>query len=520
MGIYTITARSKQPMAKLFAVFCLLASVYTFGSALELSSGSLAEIKLWIKVQYLGMPFLPPLNLLLILYFLGMAPYVKRYLRWILFIMPTITVALVMTNDLHHFYYRAIELRPGIDMLKVDLNVGPWYIIQGAFTFGCMVGGAFLLLLRWNSMKSSYRLPFFTMLTGLLLPIAGDFAYLSNKTPDGMDPIPVLMAVTSGLYMWALGSKGLFNVAPIAREILFESMGDGVIVLDVEDRLVDYNPAAAAVLPELSSAVIGRRLERLWSLHTDEPFIGAEEKRSEHGTSETSDLVGSQELLWRVRGQAYYYHMRSSIVRKKNGQRSGKLIVMIDVTQRVRLQQQLKELAYHDGLTGIYNRVHFLHLSEALLVDSLAEGKPISFVLFDIDHFKRVNDSFGHDVGDQALLHVVEICREELRSEDVFARYGGEEFVVAMPGLGLAEATAAAHRLRSAIAAKPMSSPQQPLAITASFGVAVSGAKPPGSAESAAGELQRLLKAADGALYAAKYEGRDTVRAAEGEEPA
>ncbi|SFF19867.1 PAS domain S-box-containing protein/diguanylate cyclase (GGDEF) domain-containing protein [Paenibacillus catalpae] len=507
MGIYVVSNRSKQAMAKTFIALCFLSAVYIFGSALELSAGTLAEVKFWIAVEYFGMPFLPPVSLMLIMHFLGMDRFLKKRMRLLMYLMPLITLVLVITNDLHHFYYRSIELHTSAAIHKVELNAGPWYIIQGGYTFGCMIGGVALLLLYWNRMRSSYRLQHITMLIGLLLPIIGDFLYLGNMTPAGMDPIPVIMAVTAALYMWGLVSKGMLNVAPVARDTLFESMSDAVLVLDRNNRLVDFNPAAAAVLPELTSFTLGQPIEPLLKLHTDLSMLDFNAEADE------DEPRIYDEIKWTVGEQSYYYQIRSSFIRKKNGPETSKLIVMIDVTERVRLQEQLRVMAYHDGLTGIFNRIHFIQLSEALLHQSAMQDEPLALMLFDIDHFKQINDAFGHDVGDRALLHVVEACRQLLRPEDVFGRYGGEEFVVAMPGITREEAEAAAHRIRSEIAAQSMvaAASERPLSVTASFGVAMAGA----GCKKEGGGINKLLKAADNALYEAKNSGRNTVRLAD-----
>ncbi|MFF2092306.1 histidine kinase N-terminal 7TM domain-containing protein [Paenibacillus sp. NPDC058174] len=525
MGIYVLTNRSKQSMSKTFIALSLFSAIYVFGTALELSAESLEEIKLWIKVEYWGLPFLPPISLLLIMQFLGMERYLKPPLRIGLFVMPVVTVLLVMTNDFHHFYYRSVEISRTASFLKVDLVAGPWYIIQGGYTFGCMFGGVVLLLLYWNRMKSSYRLQHVTMLVGLLLPIAGDFAYLGNLTPEGIDPIPVIMTITSAMYMYALAGKGLMNVAPIARDNLFESMGDGVLVLDMENRLVDYNPAAASVITKLTANSIGHSIEPLWRMHTDALLLDPREEELESSARDVS-AIQEEEVLWMLDGQAYYYQIRSSIVRKKGGQENGKLIVLIDVTERVQLQEKLRYLAYHDGLTGVYNRSHFIQLSEKLLDEAVSANEPLAILLFDIDHFKRINDGYGHDVGDKALLHVVELCRGLLRSEDIFARYGGEEFVIAMPGLSLYEAAAAAQSIRAAIAAQPLvltamsqlqPQPQPPpvVSITASFGVAVASSI---GLSGGGVTVSQTLSAADRALYEAKNSGRNTVRMASGDD--
>ncbi|MFD2330753.1 histidine kinase N-terminal 7TM domain-containing protein [Cohnella sp. GCM10020058] len=527
MGIYALSGRSKVSMVKTFVAFSLLASVYTFGSALELSAGSLEEIKLWIKVQYLGLPFLPPLNLLLVMYFLGMEKFLKRPLRIGFFVIPVITLVLVLTNGLHHLYYRDIVLRPDTLTPKADLIAGPWYLIAGAYTFGCMIGGAALLIVQWRR-KKAYRFQLVTLLIGLLLPLLGDFFYLGGLTPDGVDPIPVIMTLTSAFYMWALASRGLFHVVPIARDNLFESMRDGVLVLDMEDRLVDYNAAAAHILPELTATEIGNRLDRLLALHTGAGLLASDTGRE--GMARVSDGSDIREIPWTVEDRAYHYQVRTSVVRNPGGQVAGKLIVLIDITQRVQLQEQLRQMAYYDNLTGVYNRARFMNLGTAMLEEADEAGEPLAIVLFDIDYFKRINDTYGHDVGDQALLHIADICRRGLRTDDLFARYGGEEFAIAMPGLNAVRAESAAHRIRRELAAQALDVPGGQLRMTASFGIAstsegagrawaaaeVAAAADDGAPADSRAEmrLKRLLKQADLALYAAKSDGRDAVRVA------
>ncbi len=549
MSLYALSGRSKLATVKTFFVFSMMAAIYTFGAALELASDSLQEIQFWIKIEYLGMPFLPPLNLLIILSYLGMERYLRRDLQIAMFAIPVVTMLLVMTNEWHHLYYRDIVLRTGISGLKVDVIAGPWYIIQGAYTFACLIGGVILLLRSWRRMPS-YRLQLGTMLIGLILPLIGDFLYLGGLTPDGIDPIPVIMTITSALYLWALTSKGLFHVAPIARDNLFASMRDGVLVLDLDSRLVDFNPAAASMMPELSASVIGEPLHDLWQHHaTVEPVFCLEDSRvSDNGDADI------QEIQWQVGGKMFKYQIRSSTVRNQRGREAGRLIVLIDVTERARLQEELLQMAYYDGLTQIYNRAHFMKLSRAILSRAVLHREPLAFLLFDIDYFKRINDVFGHDIGDQALLHVVMVTRKALRPEDLFARYGGEEFAIAMPDMTPSEAEAAAQRIRTKLVAQPLVTPEGPLQITASFGIASVNSssrsrsetenEEDGGSEAVRtvapfnlqrsvelepiasdgeaeiwwdSELKRLLKMADRALYEAKRSGRDTIRVADEE---
>jgi diguanylate cyclase (GGDEF)-like protein len=181
--------------------------------------------------------------------------------------------------------------------------------------------------------------------------------------------------------------------------------------------------------------------------------------------------------------------------------------VMAMAIENQRLLQVTRRMAEVDGLTGVCNRRHFQVLLAREIERSLAAGAPLSLVLADIDHFKQVNDRYGHPAGDAALLHVARILSRRPRRSDVVARYGGEEFAVLLPGTTLEAAQALADELRREIEAAPASiGPGTPITVTASFGVAAlpdHGTREP-----------ELVGAADRALYRAKQGGRNRVELA------
>ncbi|MFC0250644.1 GGDEF domain-containing protein [Massilia consociata] len=167
-------------------------------------------------------------------------------------------------------------------------------------------------------------------------------------------------------------------------------------------------------------------------------------------------------------------------------------------------EQRLRELATTDSLTGLANRYAFL--GEAERAHSLARRlrQPVSLMMVDIDHFKKLNDRYGHAVGDAALRVFAQAAQSRLRAHDVLGRLGGEEFAVLMPATGLHDALEVAERLRVAVAAAALDAGGEPYGMTVSIGVAELA---PDEAVSAA--LQR----ADKALYAAKRQGRNRVEA-------
>ncbi|AIQ66016.1 hypothetical protein PSTEL_25760 [Paenibacillus stellifer] len=482
---------------KAFIVSSCASAIYTFAFAFELSSGSLSQISLWTKVEYIGMPFIAPSSLLMVLHFVGMDRLItKSRLIW-LYSIPCMTTALVWTNDYHHLFYRSIYLRTDSPAPLADIVMGPAYIVHGSFTFGCLLAGTVVMLYQWNRMKQVYRRQLVTLLLGLLLPTLGAFLYLIGLSPYNMDPVPIIMSITSTLYIWAILSRGMLTAAPIARGSLFESMRDGVLVMDRSDRLIDYNPAAAGMIRGLDASYIGHPLIRL--------FLTAGKDAVAY-VMEADPLVQEErELEWEKGDDICYYEIRSSPVRKRGGQIAGRMIMLIDVTERKRMQDKLRQLATTDSLTGICNRLHFMERSARELERRDTEGGNLSLALFDVDHFKSINDRYGHSCGDMALRHITEVCQGLLRQGDIFGRYGGEEFVLCLPDTPLEEAAKLADVLRAAVEVEGLRLPQGWISVTVSFGVVFAEPGKP---------LEELLKEADHALYASKRSGRNTVHLA------
>lgn len=191
----------------------------------------------------------------------------------------------------------------------------------------------------------------------------------------------------------------------------------------------------------------------------------------------------------------------------------GKLLLvslLMDITERTRseravqaLQDELRELSLHDALTGLYNR---RYLEETLARELTAAGRaghPVSLILADLDHFKAVNDTFGHLAGDEVLRVFGALIRRHARGSDICCRYGGEEFLLVFPGMAQENAVARAECLRAALAGSPVVFGTSLIPVSASFGVAAFPRDGLGGDE--------LIAAADGAMYAAKAAGRNCV---------
>ena len=183
--------------------------------------------------------------------------------------------------------------------------------------------------------------------------------------------------------------------------------------------------------------------------------------------------------------------------------RKGRIWLFNDVTAEVQQAEALRALAQTDALTGLANRRRFLEISEATLAGAEVGAASHAVLMLDIDHFKSVNDRFGHAVGDAVLRAVAGRCRAVLKAGDLPARLGGEEFAVLLANVERDEATAAAERLRAAVAATPVQVEAESVDVRISIGGTVMR---PGDAT-----VDTLLQRADAALYTAKRTGRNKV---------
>jgi diguanylate cyclase (GGDEF)-like protein len=173
-------------------------------------------------------------------------------------------------------------------------------------------------------------------------------------------------------------------------------------------------------------------------------------------------------------------------------------------------EEKYKRLSITDPLTGLFNRRHFYELAGTEFDRSSRHLRPMSLIIYDLDGFKDINDTFGHVAGDAALQHIASLSGNEIRKIDILARYGGEEFICLLPETGLQQAVLVAERMRRVIESHPLQQQGQPVAVTASFGVAASE-KTIEPCESYISHIQDIIKQADEALYAAKKSGKNRV---------
>jgi diguanylate cyclase (GGDEF)-like protein len=177
------------------------------------------------------------------------------------------------------------------------------------------------------------------------------------------------------------------------------------------------------------------------------------------------------------------------------------LALAAEVEQRLQLTEELRKLVTVDVLTGVFTRRHLFEVAEQEIRRHQRSNAPLAVLIMDLDHFKSINDQFGHAVGDQALKHFVSQAQTMLRSIDIFGRLGGEEFVIVLPETGLDGAWDVAERLRNGLCQQPLAMVGETILVEVSIGITLY--------RDSDGTFERTLSRADRALYDAKRRGRN-----------
>lgn len=273
-----------------------------------------------------------------------------------------------------------------------------------------------------------------------------------------------------------------------------EVSGDPVLITDPQGTITYVNAAFEELMGYSRSDVLGENPRCFKSGRQDSAFYRGMWEALERGKTFRGEFVNR-------RRDGTLIHLEQTItpVLDDHGEISHYVALGKDVTDRVRMEDEIRRVAHTDWLTGVANRLSVGTTLEAEVERSHRYGRPLSLIMFDLDHFKAVNDRYGHEAGDEVLKALARTVTTELRDADTLGRWGGEEFLIVVPETRLIGATALAEKLREAVAG--MSVPGVPL-VTASFGVA----------ELASGDSAKLLaRRADEAMYQAKQTGRDRV---------
>ncbi|MCB1889608.1 MAG: PAS domain S-box protein [Rhodocyclaceae bacterium] len=286
------------------------------------------------------------------------------------------------------------------------------------------------------------------------------------------------------------------------NELLLKSAGEGIFGVDTQGHCMFINPMALDLLGIDEATASNLPLRDLFELRHDDGSRCEGDACPIRQTLADGQTRKAEETL--VRGDGSTIAIRMTVTEmREGGERIGVEVVFQDISARRAMERELERLATTDPLTGVTNRRQFIERCEQELVRQKRFEDPVSLLMLDVDHFKRVNDTHGHAIGDEVLKHLCLLAGRELRRTDVFARLGGEEFAFLLTGSDLDGAMDFAHRFRALVEANPAPTDVGEVPLTISIGAA--------QARRQDRSADDLLRRADAALYGAKQGGRNQV---------
>jgi diguanylate cyclase (GGDEF)-like protein len=530
----------------LYSSLMLAVAIYALSYGVELNNAELPGMMWAVRAEYLGVTCIPALWLSLVFYYTGREKWVRPWRTYLLWVIPLIVLVAVYTNDLHHQFYTSISINQDGPFPMLNAGHGPVYWLHMAYSFVAFFGAAILLTRHLTSPHVLYRKQVVTLLIASLLTIVAVTLQIAGVTPiPGLDIIPFAMTCSGVILTWGVYNFRIIDVTPTARDVLFENLVDGVLVLDERDRLVDMNPKASRILALPPTAVGSPVLQILpepvrviyAGLNPDatnfdlalkncnechyEVSIFPFKHRSRqpdgrvmifHDTTQYwhaqqaleashAKLEQHAHELDEGRQAAFNLMLDAQSARAEAEQAYVQLQAQMDEIQT--LQAQLREQAIRDPLTTCFNRRYLDETLEREFRRARREGYPICLAMADIDHFKKVNDTYGHPAGDQVLKMLGKLLRGCTRAGDIVCRYGGEEFLMMLPNIKEADALQRADEWRLAFQAIKVKYGEHTLQATISIGVACFPAH--GQTK------EEVLEGADQALYRAKQAGRNRV---------
>lgn len=283
------------------------------------------------------------------------------------------------------------------------------------------------------------------------------------------------------------------------RQILDAAM-EAVVGIDEKGRITSWNPLAESLFGWTSREAQG---QVLWPLIAPEAQQEAlpDLVRSDHADGEPARGQRLEIMARNRDGRRFPVDLSVVVVESEDGSRE-QVAFMTDISERKRYEEELVTRANHDGLTGLLNYREFQERLRQEVERAHRYGHPLSLLMLDLDHFKEVNDTYGHVEGDAVLKTLGKILQDFFRSTDVVARWGGEEFALLLPHVGLESAQEVAERLRFVIEGHHFVIGGQRIPVTVSIGVSALGEEM---------KVVTLVESSDRALYAAKLAGRNRV---------
>jgi diguanylate cyclase (GGDEF)-like protein/PAS domain S-box-containing protein len=477
IGVYAWIHRESRG-CRAFAVLILVSITWMGGAIFR----DLEDLVVWQRVggaiQYLGIAGVPPALLVFVFRYCGKRISRRRIL--LLSIVPF--VSWIILGNLPNLLGFLITGK--YDPSGVMRQYYLWGI-HIPYSYSLLVTSLVTVFFEIRRAATQYRGQIMLLFVAMCIPVTADLLGLAgvlgniNLSPLSFLIFFILVAISIARYQF-LGNN------PLAYETVFHTIRDCVIILDRDDVIRDINLAAAHWLAREPKAVIGLSFKEAFSdmLDVVESFEVQKYRITEIDMTVTADKS--------------FLSLAITPLEDIDGTLCGRIVMLRDVTERKQQQMSLETLAFHDPLTRLANRRKFTEEVETAMLESSATGKNFAILFMDLNRFKIVNDTMGHDVGDELLKYVAARIASTLRKPDLLARIGGDEFAILLHNSNENGVEHVVERMIENVQ-RPFNVGKHTLTVSLSIGAAFYPAD--------GNDLTQLLRHADAAMYRAKSQG-------------
>jgi diguanylate cyclase (GGDEF)-like protein len=512
-ALFILTWSRRKAFGGNFLLLHLTAlAIWVFGLLFEAISQTVPDKILWSQFSYIGFTTTTPFLILFIISYSQ-----QRHLNWrftlLFLIVPFLTTLAAYTNDQHHLLWTNFHW--GSTQYNILIyEHGVVFYLHLVYIYTLVFFGLGLLAQKISRSKPPFRSQLVIIFISGLFPLASGSLYAFGIDPvQGMDTSPFGFLFTNIMLILGFSHYQLLDLVPVAQDLLLRQVQDGMMVIDWKDRVVDANKHVFDILHLPATNIIGKRFQEVLPWDLDLNKMSKFTVPTEYCLCEPEnyyvDLQVSSLTPHTSAPAGYLLAFRDISIRKQTELQLKKANASLQkqIQETNRLQEMLKAQATHDSLTGLYNRRDMDAVLNQILLQAQQQGNHFSIMVMDIDHFKEINDQFGHQTGDSILQQFGQAILQSTRDSDYSFRLGGDEILVAFPGMSAAEAHRKANLFREALQSIIIEKDNARVSTTVSVGIA--------EYPTHGDNVQILINRADRALYRAKEKGRNQVLVAD-----
>ncbi|MFV0519098.1 MAG: diguanylate cyclase [Lachnospirales bacterium] len=486
--LYLSIFKSKRNNTVVFSYLVLHIFIYILGVVIEVTSVGLWQAKIAVIFEYLGFSFIGPFFLLLVCEYTE-NKINNKLLFSSMFIIPIISFILVLTFPINGLFYEEFDLAKNLGIYYLKFKGSIYRDILYIYFVILILISIYIMIKAYYKGDRNIKGKISFIIKGMIIPFAISILYLFNLTPYGIDITPAALLFLCLYYGYNIMFKEFFITTRFARSYVLNNLNTGYILTDENDNYIDSNIITKAIFPSLESSIVGLHISEYKGL--PEIFF----------TKNKQDKVIDFNVT--VGDSTKYFNIQKSQL-QKNKKSYLNCWLIYDVTSQVEIKQRLHFMATHDYLTKIYNRNTFYKLGTDLFFESVNNKTLCAVAMIDIDFFKKINDTYGHLVGDKVICNMVNKINSNIRDKDIFARYGGEEFVLFIKNIDKDSAYIFAEKIRKLVENDVLVIDDVKLKVTISIGISL-------YKKNIDESIDRILERADKMLYIAKENGRNTV---------